>query len=67
MFVPSETDVLFANWLDAQAFMNRSKGQPKPKPVDRPWLKKLPKKAKVLSASDIEARHRLKEKLGITI
>lgn len=36
-FVPSPSDVLLLNWVDAQAEMHHQKGTVRPAPVKRPW------------------------------
>lgn len=63
-YVPAPTDVLFYNWVDAQAQMHHRPGKVAPQPVARPWTVKNERRDVMPDPGRSERRRALMARLG---
>lgn len=64
-FVPSPVDVLFRNWVDVTAQMNKKKNGAPVKPVERPWEQGGAPLWRAPDPNRDERRQKLRARLGL--
>jgi hypothetical protein len=63
--VPSPVDVLFRNWVDVTAQMNKKKNGAPVKPVERPWEQGGAPLWRAPDPNRDERRQKLRARLGL--